>query len=95
MTLAEPAGQTKIIYDPETLRVLGLGMVGPRAGDLVAEGVLAIEMGAVLEDLAESIHAHPTLSETINEAALAALSRIERQAQKTSSSASTGAKARG
>ncbi|HMP51661.1 MAG TPA: dihydrolipoyl dehydrogenase, partial [Candidatus Melainabacteria bacterium] len=55
----------------------------------------AIEMGAVLEDLAESIHAHPSLSETINEAALAALSRIERQAQKTSSSASTGAKAHG
>lgn len=81
MTLAEPTGQTKIIFDPETKRVLGLACVGPRAGDLVAEGVLAIEMGAVLEDLAESIHAHPTLSETINEAALSALSRIERQAK--------------
>lgn len=85
MTLAEPVGQTKIIYDPASQRVLGVGMVGPRAGDLIAEGVLAIEMGAVLEDLAESIHAHPTLAETINEAALTALSRIERQSQKSSS----------
>ena len=80
MTLADPIGHTKIIFDPETQRVMGLGVVGPRAGDLVAEGVLAIEAGCVLEDLAVSIHAHPTLSETINEAAVSALARLERQA---------------
>lgn len=80
-TLAEPAGSTKVIYDPETLQVLGVGMVGPRCGELITECVVAIEMGAVLEDLAVSIHPHPTLSETVNEAALAALSRIERKAR--------------
>lgn len=81
MTLAEPNGMTKILFDPESQAVLGVGMVGPRAGDLIAEAVLAMEMGAVLEDLAVAIHAHPTLSETINEAALSALSRIERQSK--------------
>jgi dihydrolipoamide dehydrogenase len=80
-TLGEPVGSTKVIYDPETLQVLGVGMVGPRCGELITESVVAIEMGAVLEDLAVSIHPHPTLSETINEAALAALSRIERRAR--------------
>lgn len=79
MTLADTAGMTKIIFDPESQAVLGVGIVGARAGDLIAEAVLAIEMGAVLEDLAVSIHAHPTLSETINEAALSAVSRLERQ----------------
>jgi dihydrolipoamide dehydrogenase len=78
-TLAEPVGQTKILYDPETLQVLGVGMVGPRCGELITEAVLAIEMGAVLEDLAVTMHPHPTLSETINEAALAAIARIERK----------------
>lgn len=85
LTLNEPIGQTKIIFDPETTRVLGVGIVGPRAGDLIAEAVLAIEMGAVLEDLAASIHAHPTLSETINEAALSAVSRMERKAKEAAS----------
>lgn len=89
MTLAEPQGQTKIIFCPETQRVLGMGIVGPRAGDLVAEGVLAIEAGCVLEDLAVSIHAHPTLSETINEAALTALARIERQSAGSTKSKAT------
>jgi len=79
LTLAEPIGQTKIIFDPETTQVLGVGIVGPRAGDLIAEAVLAIEMGAVLEDLVVAIHPHPTLSETIAEAAIAATSRLERQ----------------
>jgi dihydrolipoamide dehydrogenase len=79
MTLAEPIGQTKVIYDPETTLVLGVGMVGPRAGELIAEAVMAIEMGAVLEDLVVAIHPHPTLSETVMEAAAAALSRIQRQ----------------
>lgn len=79
MTLAETAGTTKVLFDPETTQVLGVGIVGPRAGDLIAEAVLAIEMGAVLEDLAVSIHAHPTLSETIMEASAAAIARLERQ----------------
>lgn len=82
MTLGEPVGSTKIIFCPETSRVLGVGMVGPRAGDLISEAVLAMEMGAVLEDLIVSIHPHPTLSETIMEAAMAGQSRLERQRQK-------------
>lgn len=81
-TLAEPTGQTKILYDPATTQVLGIGLVGPRAGELVSEAAVAIEMGAVLEDLAVSIHTHPTLSETIMESAQSALSRIERQAKR-------------
>lgn len=81
-TLAEPTGQTKILYDPVTTQVLGIGLVGPRAGELVSEAAVAIEMGAVLEDLAVSIHTHPTLSETIMESAQSALSRIEKQAKR-------------
>lgn len=84
-TLADPAGQTKILYDPATTQVLGVGLVGARAGELIAEAALAIEMGAVLEDLAVTIHTHPTLSETIMDSAQAALSRIERQAKKETS----------
>lgn len=79
MTLAEPVGHTKVIYDPETTAVLGVGMVGPRAGELIAEAVLAIEMGSVLEDLVVAIHPHPTLSEGLMEAATTAVARIERQ----------------
>lgn len=62
-------GMTKLIVDPETERVLGVGIVGSGAGDLISEGVLALEMGATAKDLAESVHPHPTLSETIAEAA--------------------------
>jgi len=62
-------GLTKIIADPETERVLGIGIVGAGAGELIAEGVLAIEMGASVSDVANSVHAHPTLSETLMEAA--------------------------
>jgi dihydrolipoamide dehydrogenase len=79
MTLAEPVGQTKVLFDPGTTLVLGVGMVGARAGELIAEAVVAIEMGATLEDLVTSIHPHPTLSETINEAAITGLARLERQ----------------
>ncbi|MDY0002648.1 MAG: dihydrolipoyl dehydrogenase [Polyangia bacterium] len=68
-TLGRTEGLVKIISDPETSRVLGVGMVGPQASDLIAEGVLAIEMGATLEDLMVTIHPHPTLSEAIMEAA--------------------------
>ena len=62
-------GLTKLIVDSETERVLGVGIVGHGAGELIAEGVLAIEMGATVRDLAECVHPHPTLSETILEAA--------------------------
>lgn len=62
-------GFTKVIIDPESQRVLGVGIVGRHAEALVAEGVLAVEMGAVAQDLALTIHPHPTLSETIGEAA--------------------------
>jgi dihydrolipoamide dehydrogenase len=62
-------GMTKLIIDPDTGRILGVGMVGSGAGELIAEGVLAIEMGATAEDLKLTIHPHPTLSETVMEAA--------------------------
>jgi dihydrolipoamide dehydrogenase len=62
-------GVTKLILDPETERVLGMGIVGTGAGELIAEGVLAVEMAALASDLSLSIHPHPTLSETIMEAA--------------------------
>lgn len=68
-TLDRKDGVTKLIVDPETERLLGIGICGPGAGELIAEGVLAIEMGANLTDLKLTIHPHPTLSETIMEAA--------------------------
>jgi dihydrolipoamide dehydrogenase len=69
VTLDRPEGMTKLILDPKTERVLGVGIVGVGAGELIAEGVLAIEMSALASDVALSIHPHPTLSETIMEAA--------------------------
>lgn len=69
MTLGNTEGLTKLIIDPETERILGVGIAGPGAGDLIAEGVLAIEMGANATDLKLTIHPHPTLSETLMEAA--------------------------
>ena len=68
-TLHRPEGLTKIIADPETNVVLGLGIVGANAGELISEGVLAIEMGAFAGDIQFTIHPHPTLGETIMEAA--------------------------
>jgi len=65
LTLDRTEGMTKLIIDPKTERVLGVGMVGVGAGELIAEGVLAIEMGACATDLALTIHPHPTLSETV------------------------------
>ena len=62
-------GQTKLLVDPHTQRVLGMGIVGPNAGDLIAEGTLAIEMAAVAEDIAHTIHPHPSLAESIGIAA--------------------------
>lgn len=69
MTLDRTDGLTKIIVDKTTERVLGVGIVGPGAGELIAEGTLAIEMGATVKDIALTIHAHPTLAETVMEAA--------------------------
>ena len=66
-------GMTKMIIDAETERVLGVGIVGRGAGEMIAEGVLAVEMGALAEDLALTIHPHPTLSESEEEAAEAFL----------------------
>jgi dihydrolipoamide dehydrogenase len=60
---------TKLLIDPESERILGVGMAGSGAGELIAEGVLAVEMAALATDLALSIHPHPTLSETLMEAA--------------------------
>lgn len=69
ITLDRPDGMTKLIFDPKTERLLGVGIVGVGAGELIAEGVLAIEMAALARDVALSIHPHPTLSETIMESA--------------------------
>jgi dihydrolipoyl dehydrogenase len=69
LTLGRSDGLTKIIADPDTGRVLGVGIVGPGAGELIAEGALAVETAMTVEDLAATIHTHPTLSETLMEAA--------------------------
>ena len=69
LTLDRTDGLTKLIIEPETERILGVGIVGVGAGDLISEGVLAVEMGATAKDLAESVHPHPTLSETLMESA--------------------------
>lgn len=68
-TLGRTEGLTKLVLDVESGRILGMGLCGVGAGELIAEGVLAVEMGAVAEDVAASIHPHPTLSETVMEAA--------------------------
>lgn len=69
LTFDRTDGLTKLIIDPETERILGVGIAGHGAGELIAEGVVAIEMGATAKDLALSVHPHPTLSETLMEAA--------------------------
>ncbi|HXG30988.1 MAG TPA: dihydrolipoyl dehydrogenase [Thermodesulfobacteriota bacterium] len=68
-TLDRNDGVTKLLIDPETERILGIGIVGTGAGELIAEGVLAVEMAALASDLELTIHPHPTLSETVMEAA--------------------------
>lgn len=70
-TLGEAEGRVKILADARTDRVLGVHILGARAGDLIAEAAVAMEFGASSEDIARSCHAHPTLSETLHEAALA------------------------
>ncbi len=69
LSVAREEGLTKVLYDPTTKRILGSGIVGVNAGELIAESVLALEMGADMQDLALTIHPHPTLSETLGFAA--------------------------
>lgn len=69
LTFDRPDGLTKLVIDPDTERILGVGIVGAGAGDLISEGVVALEMGATARDLAEAVHPHPTLSETFSECA--------------------------
>jgi dihydrolipoamide dehydrogenase len=69
MSIERTDGLTKLVIDPKTERVLGVGIAGPGAGDLISEGALAIEMGALASDVKLTIHPHPTLSETLMEAA--------------------------
>jgi len=66
ISIARTEGLTKVLLDPTTKRLLGAGMVGQNAGELLAEAVLALEMGADIEDIALTVHPHPTLSETLN-----------------------------
>jgi dihydrolipoamide dehydrogenase len=81
-TIGRTEGLTKLLVDPETERVLGVGIVGAGAGELIAEGVLAVETAAVARDLAESIHAHPTLSETLMESAESAFGQATHYASR-------------
>ncbi len=69
LSIAREEGSTKVLLDPTTRRILGAGIVGVNAGELIAEAVLALEMGADMEDIGLTIHPHPTLSETFNFAA--------------------------
>ena len=69
LTFDRTDGLTKLVIDPESERLLGVGIVGVGAGELIGEGVLAVEMGATVRDIAQSVHPHPTLSETLMEAA--------------------------
>jgi dihydrolipoamide dehydrogenase len=69
LTFDRTDGLTKLIVDPETERILGVGIAGHHAGELISEAVLALEMGATVRDLAETVHPHPTLSETLMESA--------------------------
>ena len=68
-TMGRTDGLVKMIADPRSGLILGVGIVGPMASELIAEGTLAIEMGATLEDIMVTIHPHPTLSEALLEAA--------------------------
>jgi len=69
LALGRNEGRTKILFDKDTKRTIGVGIVGPNAGDLISEGVLAIEMGADAEDISLTVHPHPTLGETFANAA--------------------------
>ena len=75
-TNLDTEGMVKFISDKETDRVLGVHIIGPNAGEMIAEAVLAIEYGASSEDIARTTHAHPTLSEAFKEAAMATYSKV-------------------
>ncbi|HVP13065.1 MAG TPA: dihydrolipoyl dehydrogenase [Phycisphaerae bacterium] len=75
VSMGRPDGLTKMIFDNKTRRLLGVGVVGVHAGDLISEGVIAMEMAAVAEDLATAIHPHPATSETFGETAEAAFGK--------------------
>lgn len=70
-TIDEAVGIVKVISDKETDRMLGVHIIGPNAGEMIAEGVIGIEYGASSEDLARTCHAHPTMSEAFKEACMA------------------------
>ena len=72
MGLGKAKGTVKVLADAETDRILGVHMVGPMVSELIAEGVVGLEFSASSEDIARIIHAHPTLSEVVHEACLAA-----------------------
>lgn len=74
-TVLETDGMVKFIADAETDRILGIHIVGANAGEMIAEGVLAVEYGASSEDVARTSHAHPTLAEAFKEAAMATYSK--------------------
>ncbi len=71
----ETEGSAKIIADAATDRVLGVHILGPRASDMIAEAVVAMTFGAAAEDIARTVHAHPTLPEAVREAALGVAKR--------------------
>ena len=73
VTMDETMGMVKMVCNADNGRVLGMHIMGPHASDLIAEGVLAIQLGATAEDIAHAIHAHPTLSEAVHEAAMGQL----------------------
>jgi dihydrolipoamide dehydrogenase len=73
--LGETEGQAKVVADAKTDRVLGVHIVGPRASDMIAEATIAMEFSASAEDIARTVHAHPTLPEAVKEAALAVAKR--------------------
>ena len=73
--IGEIAGQAKIVSDAQNGRILGVHIVGPHASDLIAEGTLAVKVGCTVKELAETIHAHPTLAEVMLEVSLKALDR--------------------
>jgi dihydrolipoamide dehydrogenase len=69
LAINSTGGKTKLLFDPVSKKIISAGIVGPNAGDLIAEAVLAIEMGADVDDICLSIHPHPTLTETVANAA--------------------------
>src|SRR3989454_7560750 len=93
LTLGQSEGYAKVLADPETGKLLGAHIIGPRATDLIAEATLAVQTGLTLEQLDLTIHAHPTLPESLMEAALAAQGRAIHSANRRSASSPSGGSA--